>query len=320
MVQQEHQSYDRSSKWLIQHHGDSMLRLADIENIEAWRPAQAEVVQPRQLPDGLLEARLEGEARDDLFLLEVATYPERRLGAQLTRDLMLVYLDRGELPEAVTLVLRPKGRFRVPTQQNLRSRRGLSACRVKWRVVELWNVPAKKLLQSQDVGLIPWIPLTDFADSPETVIRNCREAIEQHAPPGEKANLLAVTQVLTRLRYNDSGLLSVLLGILGGRKTMIESPLIQELVDERFRSMLENKDTMGEWPLIQELVDERLQEAVRANAQENILAFLGARFGEVPLGLAEMIRMVIDREHLANLVRKAASCADLEAFRRELQR
>ena len=101
---------------------------------------------------------------------------------------------------------------------------------------------------------------------------------------------------------------------------MIESPLIQELVDERFRSMLENKDTMGEWPLIQELVDERLQEAVRANAQENILAFLGARFGEVPLGLAEMIRMVIDREHLANLVRKAASCADLEAFRRELQR
>ena len=30
-----------------------------------------------------------------LFLLEVATYPERRVEDQLTCDLMLVYLDRG---------------------------------------------------------------------------------------------------------------------------------------------------------------------------------------------------------------------------------
>ena len=100
MIKDQHQPYDKSSKWLIQHHGDSMLRLARIEKIEAWRPAQAEVVQPRQLPDGLLEVRLQGEPQDDLFLIEVATYPERRVGKQLTGDLMLVYLDRGELPEA----------------------------------------------------------------------------------------------------------------------------------------------------------------------------------------------------------------------------
>ncbi len=51
-------------------------------NIEVWPAAQAEVVQPRQLPEGLLEVRLQGEARDGLFLLEVATYPERRVGTQ----------------------------------------------------------------------------------------------------------------------------------------------------------------------------------------------------------------------------------------------
>jgi hypothetical protein len=138
-------NYDKSSKWLIQHHGDSMLRLARVEKIESWRPAQAEVVQPRQLPDGLLEVRLQGETRDDLFLIEVATYPERRVGKQLTGDLMLVYLDRGELPEAVTLVLRPKGKYRIPRSRNLRSRHGLSSCRLKWRVVELWTIPAAEL-------------------------------------------------------------------------------------------------------------------------------------------------------------------------------
>jgi len=194
---------------LIQHHGDSMLRLARVKNIRAWRPAQAEVVQPRRLPDGLLEVRLEDETEDDLFLVEVATYPERRVGQQMTDDLLLVYLDRRQLPEAVTLVRRPKGKYRVPQSRNVCSRRGLSSCRVNWQVVELWTIPAEELLQAGDVGLIPWVPLTDFAEPPETMLQRCRKPIEQQAPPGEKADLRAVTQVLYFLRYNDSGLLAI---------------------------------------------------------------------------------------------------------------
>jgi hypothetical protein len=61
------------------------------------------------LPDGLLEARLHGEAEYDHFLLEVATYAEQRTQQQLTRDAMLVYLDRGRLPEVIVLVLARKG-------------------------------------------------------------------------------------------------------------------------------------------------------------------------------------------------------------------
>ncbi len=186
MIENEHQPYDKSSKWLIQHHGDSMLRMAGIKKIVAWRPAQAEVVQPSQLPDGLLEVRLEGEVRDDLFLLEVATYPERRVEDQLLRDLMLVYLDRGELPEAVILVLRPKGKYQVPRTRNLRSRHGLSSCIVNWRVVELWDLPAEELLQSRDVGLVPWVPLTHFADPPEKMMERCREVIEEALRPARR--------------------------------------------------------------------------------------------------------------------------------------
>ncbi|MGO9471463.1 MAG: hypothetical protein ACLQIB_42660 [Isosphaeraceae bacterium] len=39
--------YDKSSKWLIQHHGDSILRLAGVRDIIAWRPLQAELVPSR---------------------------------------------------------------------------------------------------------------------------------------------------------------------------------------------------------------------------------------------------------------------------------
>jgi hypothetical protein len=59
--------YDKSSKWLIQHHGDSILRLAGVQDIGSWKPLQAELVQNRRLPDGLIEARLYGQAEPHLF-------------------------------------------------------------------------------------------------------------------------------------------------------------------------------------------------------------------------------------------------------------
>jgi len=44
--------YDKSSKWLIQHHGDSILRLAGVRDIASWQPLPAELVQSRRLPAG----------------------------------------------------------------------------------------------------------------------------------------------------------------------------------------------------------------------------------------------------------------------------
>jgi hypothetical protein len=57
----DHDLYNRSSKWLIQHCGDALLRLAGVSGIRAWRALQAEVIQPRQLPDGVLEIYFEGK-------------------------------------------------------------------------------------------------------------------------------------------------------------------------------------------------------------------------------------------------------------------
>jgi hypothetical protein len=47
-------------------------------------------VQPRQLPDGLLEVWFEGCDACDWVVLEVATYPERRIATQVPRDVTLV--------------------------------------------------------------------------------------------------------------------------------------------------------------------------------------------------------------------------------------
>jgi hypothetical protein len=121
-------------------------------------------------------------------LLEVATYAERRTSEQLTRDAMLVYLDQGVLPEVIVLVLAPKGKRSVSSSRRLRSRRGLTSVTLKWRVVELWKVPAEKLLQAGDIGLIPWVMLADSSEPPEKLAQCCRVAIDQYAPAGERAH------------------------------------------------------------------------------------------------------------------------------------
>ena len=36
-----HHQYDKSSKWLIQHYGDSILRLAGVRDFFAWQPLAA---------------------------------------------------------------------------------------------------------------------------------------------------------------------------------------------------------------------------------------------------------------------------------------
>jgi hypothetical protein len=37
--------YDKSGTWLIQHHGNSILRLGRIRKIQSWKPLQAEIVE-----------------------------------------------------------------------------------------------------------------------------------------------------------------------------------------------------------------------------------------------------------------------------------
>jgi hypothetical protein len=280
------QEYDRTSKWLIGHHGDAILRLAGIRDLVAWRPLQAELVQPRQLPDGLIEATRAGGAEPDLFVLELATYPDARLLEQMLRDMTLVYLDRRRLPEVLVLVLHPKGQLRASEATELRSPLGWTRWGVGWRVVELWTVPAEDLLATGDVGAIPWVPLSRFKGPPEPILRECRERIDRQAPADERENLLAVTQVLTGLRYNDPRLLM----ILGGEDAMIESPVLQEFEAKVMR---------------REIV--RLLEKV-----------LQTRFEAVPPEVATALRGIVDPAKLDELVELALRCPDLDAFRAQL--
>lgn len=277
---------DRSGKWLIHEHGDSILRLAGVTGFHAWKAIAPELVAPRQFPDGVLEVTFPSRTGPDPFILEIATYPDERVYEQVLRDALLVLLHRRVVPEVITLVLRPKGNLRVSETQQVSSPHGFTQLTLRSRVVELWTLSATELLAANDVGLIPWVPLTNFDAAPEVIVRQCQERIEQQAKPDEYANLVAVTQVMTRLRYNDLQLLS----LLGGSRAMIESPLIQELMEQRDRE----------------------------SKHEAILDNLEARFGPPPAEVSLAVRSISDLARLRDLHRLAATCTSLEAFRSHL--
>ena len=273
---------DKSAKWLIEHHGDAILRLGGVTDLVRWQAAPAELVLPTKLPDGLLFAWRAGRDHPEPFVVEIATYPELRAAEQALRDLLLVYLVRGEVANVLVLVLRPKGQLRVPDHARRPGSDGVTALGGWWRVVELWTLPAEPVLATSDPGMMPWVPLMQADEPPETVLRRCREVIDQHAPAEEHESLITVTQVFTRLRYKDPNLLS----ILGGKTAMIDS-LVRSL-------------------LIRELTAER--------SHKHILKFLATRFGSVPPELAAEVRSILDETVLDAVVELAASSPDLEHF------
>jgi len=280
--------YDKSTKWLIQHHGDAILRLAGVPDIAAWTPLQAEPVLARRLPDGFIEVRHRGETEPDPYIVEVASYPDARVADQVVDDTALVRLDRRVLPEVIVLFLHPKGNVEAASSADLRSRQGCTNLQLSWRIVKLWEVTADALLATGDIGLVPWVPLTLFDGRPEPIFRECRARIDRDAQPEERESLLVVTHFLAGLRYNDRRLFE----ILGGRQVMIESqsPILQELEAEWTR---------------------------RAN-RKSIIRFLTARFGPRAQTLRDQIEAIDDDGKLEELTELAGTCPDLDAFQAQL--
>lgn len=312
--------YDRGSKWLIQHFGDVLLRLAGFGNVVRWTPLQAEVISPGQLPDGLIEAWLEGDPEPHLFIFEIGTYPETRLTEQLIRDALTVFLDRRVLPEVVAVLLRPRGRLKVAHGTHQSSRLATTELRLRWRVVELWNLSAEALLALGLPGLAPWAVLGRHTGSPVDLIRDCRELIDQHPDPLERESLLAITWVFGSLRYNDLDLPA----LLGGREKMLEIPLFQELSEEFLAKGItlgrEEGYTLGlEKGLTQgreEGITQGVEKGLTQGRRESLIMQLKVRFADFTPQLEREIEAVPSHERLEDLIRVASACGSLAEFER----
>jgi hypothetical protein len=276
------QYVDIGSKWLLHYQGKAALLLGGLKGVRRLEPMPGEIAQSRRFPDGLFRAYLAGEKEPHHVLIEVATYSEKRALKQAVDDLALAYSVLGHLPELLMLVLRPKGRFRIEGKHEVRSKLGLSCLGAEWKAVEVWTLPAAEYLESGAVGGTPWVTLMDFDGPPEALLERCAEKIERQAHPKDRADLLAISQLMAQLRFPDPELFR----LLGGEQTMIESPLLQQMIAEA--------------------------------RHEGILDILKDRFGTVPRDVTRHLRSILDDKKLRRLNVLAGQCPDLQTFREEL--
>lgn len=315
--------YDAGSKWLIQHHGESLLRLAGVHDLVSWKAVQAETVVPRRIPDGLIEAHVRERAEPILFALEISAYPYTRLARQILEDAVLIYLARGAVPEVVALVLRRRGRKPAPSELFLRSQGGTTAIRVTWKVVEVWKIPAADLLAAGDLGLIPLVPLSAIDGPMEPYLDECRARIERDAPEDEREDLRVVTHFFAGLEYNDPRLFEK----LGGNREMLKtgSPLLRELFEEVTREGLRKGRREGRREgRLEGRREGRLEgrhegrlEGRREVAETDIITVLKARFGPEAEALSADLK-AIDDARLESILAFAATCPDLASFREQI--
>ena len=276
------QRYDIGSKWMLHNQGKGVLQVGGLERVRRCEPMPGEIVQNRRYPDGLLQVFLANDPKPHYALIEIATYPERRALKQALDDVTLAYSALDQLPEMLMLVLRPKGRFRIAGTHTIQSKLRLSRLQVEWRTVELWTLSAAEFLAAGDVGVIPWVPLMQFDGPAQSLLERCADKIERVAPAKERADLLAVAQVLSGLRFPQLDLFQ----IFGGERTMIESPVLQKMMAQRSHDL--------------------------------ILDVLKERFHLVPRDVAKQVRAIVDEKKLRQLNRVAVTCGDLDTFRAAL--
>ena len=278
--------YDASSKWLIETFATELLQIAGVDPIASVKPVASELVQSRQLPDGLVEVTFTGRAGPVLHLIEVNTYSYASTANELLDDVLLTYLNRRVVPEVIAITLHDRGNVRVAPAIRVDSPLRHTRLEAGWRVVNLWELNAADFLPLRDPGLAPWVTLMKIDGPPEPVLQHCRDVIETLPAPGRKANLLGVTQILAGLRF-DEQMLEKLFRVEG---RMIESPVLEKWFRQR------------------EI----------AAYHRAILEGLEVRFGPVPEDVSAAVRVITDEERVAEVRRASYVCTSLDDFRARL--
>jgi hypothetical protein len=273
---------DRSSEWLIEHHADSLLAVAGVTGFTSCKAVNAVMVHPKRTPDGLLEVTFPAHPTPSLFLVEVTTYPDKEERDQVLEDIALVLLERRVVPEAISIVLSARGNQTLEGQHQKTSWHGHTSLECKWRVVRLWEQSAQRLLDLNQPGILPLVPLTQFSEDPADLLELCRERIDRLAPPEERDNLLAIAATMTAFRYN----VDALFDIFARRLTVNENPFLARI------------ERQGE---------------LKA-AHKFILGALEDRFGAVPEELQLRVRRITEEERLNTLHRDAVLSDNLQAF------
>ena len=281
--------YDIASKRLVEIGKEAILRWflgIEVESAELIEELPKETVSLRRSDFPLLVRDKEGGER--IVLMEFQTRWEPELPLRI-----LEYFARFKLKyrlpvfPVVLLFKRYGGVEEVYEDETVRMR---------LQVVRMWEIDGRELIESGEVALYPFVPLTSCED--EDVMEADRRIYSSDLERSVKSDLLTALAIFAGLRSED------LMRKLFERRRdiMIESPAYELIKREGFEEGFEKGKREG------------IQLGMLEEARDMLLNVLEERFGVVPVRIVEAVKGINEREVLRGLLRRAIKCASLEEF------
>ncbi len=318
--------FDSGAAWLMQHFGRSLLGLAGVSVSGKITALANKLVLPTRIPDGLLQAEGKGpRAEPEFYLLEVATRGETRLPEQMHDDLALSRLAMRRVPNAVAFVLRPHSATGLAPIHRAKSSLGWSYTEAGWKVIRCYELKAAELLARGEAGLAPFVLVAQATEPGLQLAAQVRRMVEdQLADAEEQANLLAVCQVFSELRYNDPQVFE----FLGGRKMVLQSSWMRKVwAEETARATAERVAAAKAAGLAEGLAEGMAEGMAAGRAQgeaqakaEFLVRVLRRRFAEMTPELEARVGSITQVALLDGLLERALTCRSLRTFVRALPR
>ena len=177
-----------------------------------------------------------------------------------------------------------------------------------YRVVRVYELDAREILDQQVLCLLPFVPLMKHGQ--ELTTRADEILYQSPLPRSDKSDMLTVMTIFSGMVSTE---LSQLL-VSRRRDLMIESAAYDLIKQEGLQQGLQEGLQQG----LQEGLLRGLQQGSLQDARESILDNLEARFGTVPAAAAESVNAIEQLVVLRALRRKSAVVQSLEEFKTAL--
>ena len=169
---------------------------------------------------------------------------------------------------------------------------------VRYRLVKMWQVEGKELLESEDLYLLPLVAVANSGK--DEIFEAERRIYDSRLEREVKADLLTI--------------LTIFAGLKGEKIT-------EELLKRRREIMIESVayDLIKEEG-IREGIQKGIKKGTLETAERMVLEVLEERFKIVPVRLVEKVRTIVSDVVLSGLLRQAVRCDSLEEFEGVLER
>jgi len=163
----------------------------------------------------------------------------------------------------------------------------------KYRVLKVWEMDPKMIIDKDLYGLFPILPLTNHGNTNDN---KCLEAcfdLIQNADIKDgalKADMSVCTGVLAGLRYP---------------KELVKSLMKVEIMQES--------------AIYQDILNEGIEKGKKEGMEESIISVLSARFGNISANMVDMIHHIRNKSRLNELLKLAATSRTITEFEQKIR-